>query len=79
MTIKPSDPISPDPIQVKEPEPLDWVIVEDKEQLYRGRVNKITGPGTFSLTIDQMWRNGWINVMSSYTWCTVDRIVKMEG
>ena len=85
--IKPSIPLSPDPCQVKEPDPIDlWVeedqtvIVQDKDQLYRGKVNRITGPNTFSLTIDQLFHNGrWINCMSSYTWCLRDRIVNMEG
>lgn len=77
--IKPTIPLSPDPLQVKEPEPLEWVIVEDKEQLYRGKVNHMVDPDTFSLTITHLWRNGWINVLSSYTWCSVDRIVRVEG
>ena len=86
MIIKPSIPLSPDPCQVKEPDPIDlWVeedqtvIVQDKDQLYRGKVNRVTGPKTFSLTIDQFWQGEWKKCMSSYTWCTFDRVVKMEG
>lgn len=87
MIIKPVLPLSPDPCQVKEPEPIDiWieedsmVTIRDQDQLYRGIVNKITGPDTFSVTINYLLKSGkWVNVLSSYTWCTFDRIVKVEG